>query len=114
MQHKTAHEYKLWWQFGQFNLSLDKFDILLLQFGQHNLLSLILIKVYVTTEKIRKMTITRGLLWSISIAPKRLIIYKMEERTVISKKFFSASFFEKLLRINIVAKIKRNVSDIEK
>ena len=92
----------------------DKFDILLLQFGQHNFLSFILIKVYVTTEKIRKKTISRGLLSSISMATKRLIIYKMEEKTVIIKKFFSASFLEKLLRINIDAKIKRNISDIEK
>jgi len=85
-----------------------------LQFGQHNLLSFILIKAYVTIEKIRKTTISRGLLWSISIATKRLIIYKMEEKTVIIKKFFSASFLEKLLRINIDAKIKRKINVIEK
>jgi hypothetical protein len=92
----------------------DKFDILLLQFGQHNFLSFILIKVYVITEKIRKKTISRGLLWSISIATKRLVIYKMEDKRVIIKKFFSASFLEKLLRINIDAKIKRKTNAMEK
>ena len=95
-------------------MSTDKIDILLSQFGQHNFLSFVLTKIYITTEKIRKERIIRGLLSSVSTATKRLIIYKIEERTVISKKFFPASFFEKLLRINIVAKIKRNISDIEK
>lgn len=53
-------------------------------------------------------------LWNVSTAMKRLTTYNMEERTVIVKKVFIASFLEKLLRINIDEKIWRKINTIEK